>query len=226
MIISRTGRAPRSAQTSHDRLREAAKVLFAKHGYEATSTAAICRAAGTSQSQLIKHFTSKQGLLEAIFQHAWDQINPAIRLAIARVPSPKEKLRIFANMVLNLLERDRGLRTLFLLEGRRIRGDGEFIVLVPGYLDFVRLLDGILKEMAGKRQLAPGTHPQALRSALIGAVEGMLRDRLLARPPRFPASYSEEDIRRIFSALVLALVSRGASRKESARRGAHHRGSL
>jgi AcrR family transcriptional regulator len=195
-------------QTSHDRLREAAKALFAKRGYEATSTAAICRIAGTSQSQLIKHFASKQGLLEAIFQHAWDQINPALRLAIEKMSSPREKLRIVTDMVITYLEKDRDLRVLFLLEGRRIRGDGKLIVLVPGYLEFVRVLDGILKEMAGKGQLAAGVHPQALRSALIGAVEGMLRDQLLARPSRFPASYSQHDIRKVFSALLLALAGR------------------
>ncbi len=204
----RTARAGKAARTSHDRLREAAKTLFARHGYETASTAAICRAAGTSQSQLIKHFTSKQGLLEAIFQHAWDQINPAIRLATEKAPSPREKLRILADIVLAYLERDRELAALFLLEGRRIRGDGDFIVLVPGYFEFVRLLDGILKEMAGKRQLAPGIHPQAVRSALIGVMEGMLRDHLLARRSRFPATYSEEDIRKVFSTLVLALAGR------------------
>jgi len=200
--------AERAPQTSRDRLREAAKVLFAKRGYEATSTAAICRIAGSSQSQLIKHFTSKQGLLEAIFEHAWDQINPAIGLAIEKVASPREKLRIVTDMVITYLERDRALRVLFLLEGRRIRGDGKLIVLVPGYLHFVRVLDGILKEMARKGQLARSVHPQALRSALIGAVEGMLRDRLLARPSRFPASYTEEDIRKVFAALLISLARR------------------
>ena len=40
-------------------MREAAKALFAKRGYEAASTAAICRIAGTSQSQIIKYFTNK-----------------------------------------------------------------------------------------------------------------------------------------------------------------------
>ncbi len=52
--------------SSHDRLREAAKDLFADRGYESTPTAEICRLAGTSQSQLIKHFSSKLGLLEAV----------------------------------------------------------------------------------------------------------------------------------------------------------------
>src|SRR6267378_4454292 len=47
--------------SSRDRLREAAKILFAERGFEATTTAATCRLVGTSQSQLIKHFTSSDG---------------------------------------------------------------------------------------------------------------------------------------------------------------------
>jgi AcrR family transcriptional regulator len=183
--------------SSRERMREAAKALFAERGYEATTTAAICRLAGTSQSQLIKHFTGKQGLLEAILEHAWEQINPAIHLAIEKVPSLREKLKIMVDMVLSFLEKDPELRTLFLLEGRRIRGDGHMVVLVPGFLDFVKLLDSILKEMAAKGELLPEIHPQAFRSALMGAFEGLLRDQMLARPSRFPASYSEADAREI-----------------------------
>ena len=122
--------------SSRERIRESAKALFAERGYEAATTAAICRLAGTSQSQLIKHFTDKQGLLEAILEHAWEQINPAIRLATESVSSPRQKLQILTDMVLSFLEKDRALRTLFLLEGRRIRGDRHMVVLVPGFLEF------------------------------------------------------------------------------------------
>jgi len=181
--------------SSRERIREAAKALFAEQGYEAATTAAICRLAGTSQSQIIKHFTDKQGLLEAIFEHAWEQINPAVRLAVEKIPSSTDKLKIMIDMVLSFLEKDRELRTLFLLEGRRIRGDGHRIVFVPGFLDFVKTLDGILKDMAAKGELSPQIHPQALRSALMGAFEGLLRDQMLARTCRFPASYSEADTR-------------------------------
>src|SRR2546425_5996303 len=181
--------------SSRERIREAARALFAEQGYEAATTAAICRLAGTSQSQIIKHFTDKQGLLEAIFEHAWEQINPAVRLAVEKIPSSTDKLKIMIDMVLSFLEKDRELRTLFLLEGRRIRDDGHRIVFVPGFLDFVKTLDGILKDMAAKGELSPQIHPQALRSALMGAFEGLLRDQMLARTCRFPASYSEADTR-------------------------------
>ena len=60
--------------SSHDRILRSAKRLFARNGYENTSTVAIAREAGTSESQLMKHFGSKQGLLLAIFDRGWDTI--------------------------------------------------------------------------------------------------------------------------------------------------------
>jgi AcrR family transcriptional regulator len=194
--------------SSRERIREAAKALFAERGYESTTTAAICRLAGTSQSQIIKHFTDKQGLLEAILEHAWEQINPAIGLAIEKISSPTEKVKIVVDMVLSFFEKNREMRTLFLLEGRRIRGDGHMVVLVPGFLDFVKILDGTLKEMAAKGELLPGIHPQAFRSALMGAFEGLLRDQMLARPSRLPASYTEADARAVFSAFLSACLTK------------------
>jgi AcrR family transcriptional regulator len=189
-------------------LREAAKDLFADRGYESTPTAEICRLAGTSQSQLIKHFSSKLGLLEAVFEFAWEQINPAIRLAAERIPSPADKLKIVVDMVLTFLERDRTLRTLFLFEGRRIRGDGHLVVVTPGFLEFIKFLDGILKEMAAKGELSPNINIQALRSGFMGAIEGLLRDQHLARTSRFPATYSEADSRLIFSTFLSACLTK------------------
>jgi TetR/AcrR family transcriptional regulator of autoinduction and epiphytic fitness len=91
---------------SRERIREAAKTLFAERGYEATSTAAICRLAGTSESQLIKHFENKQGVLEAVLQYAWEHINPALRLATESIPAPRQKFQVMVDMVLKFLEKD------------------------------------------------------------------------------------------------------------------------
>src|SRR5208337_2344458 len=61
--------------SSRDRILFAAKRLFALNGYENTSTVAIAREAATSESQLMKHFGSKQGLLVAIFDRGWASID-------------------------------------------------------------------------------------------------------------------------------------------------------
>ena len=59
---------------SRTRLLLSARKLFAESGYESTSTASIARMAGTSESQLIKHFGGKAGLLDAIFVDGWNTL--------------------------------------------------------------------------------------------------------------------------------------------------------
>ncbi len=206
-------RPTRVIAPSRERIREAAKTLFAEHGYEATSTAAIARLAGTSESQLIKHFENKLGILEAVFQYAWEQVNPAVRLAAESIPTPREKFQMLVQMVLNFLDKDEALQKLFLLEGRRIRDDGKQVVLVPGFLEFVQTVDGILQELADHGDLAPHIHPQGLRSALMGAIEGMLRDKLLAHSVAYPATFSMSDVRSICSTFLSSVCSGQPSQK-------------
>lgn len=182
---------------SRTRIRESAKALFARHGYESTPTVAICRQAGTSESQLLKHFDSKRGLLEAIFEDAWSQINPAIRLATESIADSRERMRVLIEMLLNFLGKDQDLLLLFLLEGRRMRDDGKFVVLVPGFFEFVRIVDGVLMQLRDAGDLAHEISPQAIRSGLMGTVEGLLRDQLLGRFTRYPAAYSDADLRAV-----------------------------
>src|SRR5687767_11638279 len=82
----------RTAPSVHERLLAAAKDLFAAEGYDNATTAAIARRAGTSESQLIKHFGSKEGLLEAIFDRAWARLEDEVREAIQQAGSALERL--------------------------------------------------------------------------------------------------------------------------------------
>jgi AcrR family transcriptional regulator len=196
--------------SSRRRLLESAKAIFAERGFEPSSTSTICRLAGTSESQLIKHFGSKQGILEAIFEETWENINPAIRLATESVSSAREKLKLTVEMVLNFLAKDPPIRKLFLLEGRRIRDDGRLVVLTPAFLDFVRMVDDILRQVQEEKELDASLHPHAVRSALMGAIEGMLRDKILSAASQFPAAYSDAEIRAVcFKFLNASLRSSG-----------------
>jgi AcrR family transcriptional regulator len=203
------GSTPADRLSSRQRIEQAAKHLFATRGYDSTSTAAIARLAHTSESQLLKHFGSKQGLLEAILQDAWSAINPALRLATESVASVQEKFRILVEMVLNFLGKDAELRTLLLFEGRRIRHQGESVALVPGFLEFVSIVDGILGQLAEHGELAPDVTPQALRSAIMGCIEGMLRDRMLADSAHYPADFSETEMRAIAFRLLASSIVHG-----------------
>ncbi len=79
--------------SSHDRILLAGKHLFARNGYENTSTVAISREAGTSESQMMKHFGSKQGLLVAIFDRGWAAIAERVQVAQKQRLAPGKALR-------------------------------------------------------------------------------------------------------------------------------------
>src|ERR1700753_116170 len=102
------------AASSHDRILAAAKRLFAGQGYEATSTMAIARLAGTSESQMMKHFGSKEGLLEAILDQGWKSMGSALQSVIS-MPDGAPKLLAMLDVVLNTLNADPDLRELYLL---------------------------------------------------------------------------------------------------------------
>jgi AcrR family transcriptional regulator len=204
-----SGRNPEGS--THERILRVAKTLFANRGYEHTSTSAIARQAGTSESQLMKHFGSKAGLLEAIFTAGWTEITQQARTAIEGLTHPVQKLQAMSATVLSCLERDPELKLLVLLEGRRIRKEGQMVALTEGFLQFVELTDGVLSEMSATGMLAAGLRPQAVRSALMGMIEGMLRDRFLAERVGFPANFNLDQLREMLSLVLNTVVVDQAS---------------
>jgi AcrR family transcriptional regulator len=198
----------RPAGSTHERILRVGKTLFANRGYEHTSTSAIARQAGTSESQLMKHFGSKAGILEAIFTEGWNIITEQARVAIQGVASPIEQLQIISGSVLQFLERDPELKLLFLLESRRIRREGHMVALTEGFLGFVRLADGVLTAMRDQNILRPDLSPQAVRSALMGMIEGMLRDRFLAERLAFPADFKPAQIQQTLDLTLQAFLVR------------------
>lgn len=188
--------------SSHDRILLSARALFSSQGYENATTSAIARMAGTSESQLIKHFGSKEGLLAAIFDQSWQRFAKGLEQALPKCQTPYDKLRALIDLILDAMERDMDLRTLMLLEGRRIRKHGSMVVLTDGFLNMVATVDRLLAEMRDSGQLRPDLNVQAVRSALIGSYEGLLRDQILAERGNYPASYGSEDLRKVLKIVL------------------------
>ena len=193
---------PLNEVPSRTRLLLSARKLFAENGYESTSTASIARMAGTSESQLIKHFGGKASLLDAIFVDGWNTLTIWLQQQLPNTIPPVDRLRLIPRLMFEALQRDPELRQLLLLEGRRIRKEGRLATLTDGFLGFVKLIDGTLAEMKNAGQLRPDLNVQAIRSALIGLTEGALRDQLLADRAGNPAEFTPENIGSLVDALV------------------------
>jgi AcrR family transcriptional regulator len=196
---------PDSTQTSRERLLEAGKSLFSRLGFEQTSTAAIAREAGTSESQLVRYYRSKVGLLEAIFNDNWRALNQHIQQVVVAATDAREALAGVLECITEAFGKDPALAYLLLFEGRRIRGASSEIILSKGFIEFDTLLHVLIHR--GKRDgtFRTDLNDDALASALLGATEAMIRDRLLAQRAGRPLPYNDQEIRAIFLALMHGL---------------------
>jgi AcrR family transcriptional regulator len=191
-----------SGPTSRERLLEAAKRLFARHGFEQTPTAAITREAGTSESQLVRYFHTKAGLLEAIFNENWQPLNHAVQQVVVGATDAREALVGVLETVIAAFGRDADLAHLFLFEGRRIRGASAEILLSQGFLDFDNLIRVLIHRGKKDGTFRLDLNDEALASALFGAAESMIRDRLVAQRCGKPSPFSDEELRAIFFAFL------------------------
>lgn len=194
--------------TSRSRLIEAALTLFAHHGFEQTSTAAIAREAGTSESQLIRYFKSKAGLLEAVFNQCWTPLNQEIQRRVVAAKDVREALMSVLECVIEEFSKNHNAAYLLLFEGRRIRGTSSEIALSKGFRDFENLLAVLIAR--GKRDgtFRPKLNDTALAAAILGSAEGMIRERLIAERTGAADPFTDAEIRAVFDALMAGFAAK------------------
>jgi AcrR family transcriptional regulator len=183
----------------------AAKRLFAESGYENTSTVAIAREAGTSESQLMKHFGSKQGLLVAIFDRGWVAVGERIK-ATNHSSSAADRLMSMLTAVSIEFENDPQLKVLSALESRRVRKDSSDILLSRGYRQFRELLDRTLIDMRTEGLVRADLNMDAVRAAVLGLADGLWRDQIVSSRSGLASSYNFDDVQQVIEVLVGAFA--------------------
>jgi len=195
-----------STQTSRTRLLNAGKTLFAKNGYEQTSTAAIAREAGSSESQLIRYFAGKAGLLEAIFNESWAALNATVGEQIDSALHGRDAILRILSLMIQAFSRDHDIAFLFLFEGRRMRGGTHEVLLSKGFNKFMEVINALIERGRQDGSFRTDIEPKILCSAVLGCAEGMIRDRVLAERNNQPNPFDDEAIVRTFTAMVNGLA--------------------
>jgi AcrR family transcriptional regulator len=193
--------------SSRDRLLHAAKRLFAAQGYEQTATSAIARAAGTSESQLMRYFGGKAGLLEALFDEAWVDLNSRVQRVLKTEPHYRAAVLGAIQTVATALGRDPDLGKLFMFEGRRLRRDQPRVRLSNGFVVFSDTIRDLVRRAQTAREIDAALDPGAITSAILGAAEAMIRDRMLAKTLGRRA-FAETEIRRTIDAMLSGFEAR------------------
>jgi AcrR family transcriptional regulator len=115
MLNETPGRIERSKRDKLDRIKRAARKLFGRKGFEATTTREIAAAADIGAGTLFLYAGTKEDLLVLIFR---EDMSRVVTDALATMPSRPlldQVLHLFGAMIA-LHERDRGLARVFVRE--------------------------------------------------------------------------------------------------------------
>lgn len=188
------------------RLLNSGKTLFAKNGYEHTSTAAIAREAGSSESQLIRYFGGKAGLLEAIFNDSWSGLNAVVDQYIADAAHGREAILRLLSLMMQAFNRDHDIAFLFLFEGRRMRGGSPEVHLSKGFTEFMKVVFAQIERGREDGSFRKDIDPRVLCSAMLGSAEGMVRDRIMSeRSGETDHPFTDEPLIAAFTSMVNGL---------------------
>jgi AcrR family transcriptional regulator len=143
----------RSGEESRQRVLQAARDLFAQHGYGSTSVRAIAAAAGVDPAMVFYFFGTKQGLFNAAVDMS-DAVPPAIE-AIFDGDLATIGERIVRTLVANL---DRSDRTPLVTLTRSAPTDAQSEALLREFID---------REITARLAALLGTPDAALRAGLV-----------------------------------------------------------
>jgi AcrR family transcriptional regulator len=93
-------------------LTEAVK-LFAANGFTETGTNEVVRKSGVAKGLLFYHYKSKEGLLRAVIERAWEIISQSCEIEIDE-KAPKRSLRILIKQMIRSLEKDYNDRKIYM----------------------------------------------------------------------------------------------------------------
>ncbi|MFL5540600.1 MAG: TetR/AcrR family transcriptional regulator [Longimicrobiaceae bacterium] len=147
----------------------AAGQLFRQKGFEAATVREIAAAAGMLPGSLHYRYASKEELLLALMDRGITSAVAAVRLAIAGVGDPLERMRAALRAHLHLLVRDDEAIYVLLYEGRSLSGPArEHMVRLRDRYD--ALWDGLLHAAAGTGRIRPEVDLRLVRLFLLGGV--------------------------------------------------------
>lgn len=195
-------------EEEHDRLvmrrtiMSVAKRRFARFSYDGTSLSTIARGSGINTSELLRHFDGKLSILLAVLEEGWASINPRLTDIVVTSVNAREAMLSMLSVMMRVLEREEDLARLLLFEARRPNPETGELVLSRGYRRFVELVTEVALRGQRDGSFKVGYQPKMIASVMVGAVENLMRDRLVARQEHDPAPYSSVNVFKAFEAMI------------------------
>jgi TetR/AcrR family fatty acid metabolism transcriptional regulator len=160
----------RKQSEKYRRILAAAKAVFAKNGFYHSRISDVAKRAGVADGTIYLYFENKDDILISLFEDEIDAIIVRLRQELSTKSTVKEKLYGLIEFQLSLLETDRDLAEVLLVE---LRQSNKFLKssAIDHINEYLKLYSAVLVE--GKKQgiFRSETDPTLLPQAVFGAIE-------------------------------------------------------
>ncbi|HEY5577421.1 MAG TPA: TetR/AcrR family transcriptional regulator [Deferrimonas sp.] len=189
-------RGPNSGGEKRDRILRAAVKIFSRKGFFNSKVSEIARAAEVADGTIYLYFRNKDDLLISLFEEKMGEVVEDVRRRIAAGGDALEKLRIFIENHMDLMEREAGLVEVIQVE---LRQSTKFLkdytpVKFFEYLDVIR---DILEEGKGQGVLRPDLNVSIARRAIFGALDELSLTYILSRKPKYHPTVTAAELCRL-----------------------------
>jgi len=200
-------RGPNSGGEKRDRILRAAVEIFSRKGFFNSKVSEIARAAEVADGTIYLYFRNKDDLLISLFEEKMGEVVADVRRRIADGGNSLEKLKIFIENHMDLLEREAGLVEVLQVE---LRQSTKFLkdYTPVKFFEYLEVISDILEE--GKRQglLRPDLNVSIARRAIFGALDELSLTYILSRKPKYHPTVTAAELCRL---LLEGLCVPGAS---------------
>lgn len=107
-------RPPQSEMETRTRILQAAQRLFARQGYDGTTTRDLAQAAGVAEGTLFRHFPNKKAILVEVATQGWVEILTDLLTELSEMCSYKAVAQVMRRRMLNLHQNVDMLRVCFM----------------------------------------------------------------------------------------------------------------
>ena len=200
-------RGPNNGGEKRDRILRAAVKIFSRKGFFNSKVSEVARAASVADGTIYLYFRNKDDLLISLFEEKMGEVVADVRRRIADGGNSLEKLKIFIENHMDLLEREAGLVEVLQVE---LRQSTKFLkdYTPVKFFEYLEIISDILEE--GKREgvLRPDLNVSIARRAIFGALDELSLTYILSRKPKYHPTVTAAELCRL---LLEGLCVPGAS---------------
>jgi len=200
-------RGPNGRGEKRDRILRAAVKIFSRKGFFNSKVSEIARAAEVADGTIYLYFRNKDDLLISLFEEKMGEVVADVRRRTAVGGNAIEKLRIFIENHMDLLERESGLVEVIQVE---LRQSTKFLkdYTPVKFFEYLEIISDILEEGKKEGVLRPDLNVSIARRAIFGALDELSLTYILSRKPKYHPTVTGAELCRL---LLEGLCVPGAS---------------